>query len=101
MEGDATLPQMQRIYGTAFLPRINWTHGSSNAKRRKARPPALGRELDLFSIQEQYGQGLIFWHPKGGIIRQQMEDYLREETGAAQLQFCLHPTHRQSVSYGR
>ena len=39
----------------------------------------LGRELDLFSIQEEYGQGLIFWHPKGGAIRKEMEDYLREQ----------------------
>jgi len=39
----------------------------------------LGRELDLFSIQEDYGQGLIFWHPKGGAIRKEMEDYLRQE----------------------
>jgi len=39
----------------------------------------LGRELDLFSILEDYGQGLIFWHPKGGAIRKEMEDYLREE----------------------
>jgi threonyl-tRNA synthetase len=39
----------------------------------------LGRELDLFSILEDYGQGLIFWHPKGGAIRKEMEDYLRDE----------------------
>jgi threonyl-tRNA synthetase len=39
----------------------------------------LGRELDLFSIQEDYGQGLVMWHPKGGAIRKAMEDFLREE----------------------
>jgi len=39
----------------------------------------LGRELDLFSIQEDYGQGLVLWHPKGGAIRKEMEDYLREQ----------------------
>jgi threonyl-tRNA synthetase len=39
----------------------------------------LGRELDLFSIQEQYGQGLIFWHPRGGAIRKEMENYIREQ----------------------
>ena len=48
-------------------------------RSREARSRRLGRELDLFSIQEQYGQGLIFWHPKGGAIRKEMEDYLREE----------------------
>ncbi|NNF00706.1 MAG: threonine--tRNA ligase, partial [Pyrinomonadaceae bacterium] len=39
----------------------------------------LGQELDLFSIEDEYGQGFIFWHPKGGAIRTEMEDYLREE----------------------
>ena len=39
----------------------------------------LGKELDLFSIQEEYGQGFIFWHPKGGAIRTEMENYIREE----------------------
>jgi threonyl-tRNA synthetase len=79
-KGDATQPQMQRIYGTAFFKPEEleaWIKQREEAERRDHR--RLGRELDLFSIQEQYGQGLIFWHPKGGIIRQQMEDYLREE----------------------
>lgn len=79
-KGDATLPQMQRIYGTAFFSQEEldaWLHQREEAEKRDHR--RLGRELDLFSIQEQYGQGLIFWHPKGGIIRQQMEDYLRVE----------------------
>ena len=39
----------------------------------------LGKQLDLFSIQELAGPGLIFWHPKGGIIRKEMEDWMREE----------------------
>src|SRR5688572_5908318 len=78
--GDATQPQMQRIYGTAFFTPAElegWLKQREEADKRDHR--RLGRELDLFSIQEQYGQGLIFWHPKGGVIRQQMEDYLREE----------------------
>jgi len=78
--GDATQPQMQRIYGTAFFTPAEleaWLKQREEAEKRDHR--RLGRELDLFSIQEQYGQGLIFWHPKGGIIRQQMEDYLRQE----------------------
>ncbi len=78
--GDSTQPQMQRIYGTAFFTQAEldaWLKQREEAEKRDHR--RLGRELDLFSIQEQYGQGLIFWHPKGGIIRQQMEDYLREQ----------------------
>ena len=79
-KGDAERPQMQRIYGTAFFSQEEldaWLKQREEAEKRDHR--RLGRELDLFSIQEQYGQGLVFWHPKGGIIRQQMEDYLREE----------------------
>ncbi len=79
-KGDAERPQMQRIYGTAFFTQEEldgWLKQREEAEKRDHR--RLGRELDLFSIQEQYGQGLVFWHPKGGMVRQQMEDYLREE----------------------
>jgi threonyl-tRNA synthetase len=79
-KGDAANTQMQRIYGTAFFSQEEldgWLKQREEAEKRDHR--RLGRELDLFSIQEEYGQGLIFWHPKGGIIRQQMEDYLRGE----------------------
>src|SRR5256714_1019447 len=79
-KGDAERPQMQRIYGTAFFTQAEldaWLKQREEAEKRDHR--RLGRELDLFSIREQYGQGLVFWHPKGGIVRQQMDDYLREE----------------------
>ncbi|HLO00618.1 MAG TPA: threonine--tRNA ligase [Pyrinomonadaceae bacterium] len=79
-KGDATQPQMQRIYGTAFFTQEQldaWLKQREEAEKRDHR--RLGKELDLFSIQEQYGQGLIFWHPKGAVVRQQMEDFLREE----------------------
>ncbi|HKR00784.1 MAG TPA: TGS domain-containing protein, partial [Pyrinomonadaceae bacterium] len=65
-KGDAERPQMQRIYGTAFFSQEEldaWLKQREEAERRDHR--RLGRELDLFSIQEQYGSGLIFWHPKG------------------------------------
>jgi threonyl-tRNA synthetase len=78
--GDAEQPQMQRIYGTAFFTPEEldaWLKQRAEAERRDHR--RLGRELDLFSIQESYGQGLIFWHPKGAVVRKQMEDYLYEE----------------------
>lgn len=79
-KGDAERTQMQRIYGTAFFSQEEldaWIKQREEAEKRDHR--RLGRELDLFSIQEQYGQGLIFWHPKGAIIRKMMEDYLYEE----------------------
>src|SRR3712207_319546 len=78
--GDASQPQMQRIYGTAFFTPEEleaWVRQREEAERRDHR--RLGRELDLFSVNDQYGQGLIFWHPKGGMIRKAMEDYLYEE----------------------
>jgi threonyl-tRNA synthetase len=79
-KGDAERTQMQRIYGTAFFTQEEldaWLKQREEAEKRDHR--RLGRELDLFSIQEQYGQGLIFWHPKGAIVRKMMEDYLYEE----------------------
>ena len=90
--GDASQPQMQRVYGTAFFTQEQldaWLKQREEAEKRDHR--RLGRELDLFSIQEQYGQGLIFWHPKGALIRQQMEDYLREELTRRNYSFVYTP----------
>src|SRR6266496_438015 len=91
-KGDAERPQMQRIYGTAFFAQEEldaWLKQREEAEKRDHR--RLGRELDLFSIQEQYGQGLVFWHPKGGIVRQQMDDYLREELVKRNYSFVYTP----------
>jgi threonyl-tRNA synthetase len=79
-KGDAENPQMQRIYGTAFASQEEldaWLKQREEAEKRDHR--RLGKELDLFSIIDEYGQGFIFWHPKGGAIRTDMENYLREE----------------------
>jgi threonyl-tRNA synthetase len=79
-KGDAANPQMQRIYGTAFFTPEEldaWLKQREEAEKRDHR--RLGKQLDLFSIQDDYGQGFIFWHPKGGAIRTEMENYLREE----------------------
>jgi len=79
-KGQEGNPQMQRIYGACFVDQKEldeYLHKLEEAKRRDHRK--LGQELDLFSIQEEAGPGLIFWHPKGGIIRRQMEDWQRDE----------------------
>ncbi|MGB7069925.1 MAG: threonine--tRNA ligase [Pyrinomonadaceae bacterium] len=79
-KGDAENEQMQRIYGTAFAKQEEldaWIKQREEAEKRDHR--RLGKELDLFSIQDDYGQGFIFWHPKGGAIRTDMENYLRDE----------------------
>ena len=78
--GDEKNPQLQRIYGTAFFSKKELDEHFARleeAARRDHR--VLGKQLDLFSIQEVAGAGLIFWHPKGGIIRQVMEDWMRDE----------------------
>jgi threonyl-tRNA synthetase len=79
-KGQEGNPQMQRIYGACFYTQEDldgYLHKLEEAKRRDHR--RLGTELDLFSIQEEAGPGLIFWHPKGGLIRKLMEDWLRDE----------------------
>jgi threonyl-tRNA synthetase len=78
--GDEKNPQLQRLYGTAFFSQKDLDAHFKHLEEIKARDHrVLGKQLDLFSIQEVAGAGLIFWHPKGGIIRKQMEDWMREE----------------------
>src|SRR6201990_3214450 len=79
--GDEKNPQLQAIYGTSFFSKKNldaYLNSLEEAKKRDHR--VLGKQLDLFSIQELAGPGLIFWHPKGGIIRKAMEDWMRDES---------------------
>jgi len=79
-KGQEGNPQMQRIYGACFYTQAeldDYLHRLEEARRRDHR--RLGPELDLFSIQEEAGPGLIFWHPKGGLVRKLMEDWLRDE----------------------
>jgi threonyl-tRNA synthetase len=72
--------QLQRIYGTAFFSQKDLDAYFKQLEEIKARDHrVLGKQLDLFSIQEVAGAGLIFWHPKGGLIRKAMEDWMREE----------------------
>ena len=78
--GDEKNQQLQRIYGTAFFNSKDLDAHFKRLEEIKARDHrVLGKQLDLFSIQEVAGSGLIFWHPKGGLIRKEMEDWMREE----------------------
>ena len=78
--GDEKNQQLQRIYGTAFFNGKDLEAHFNRLEEIKARDHrVLGKQLDLFSIQEVAGAGLIFWHPKGGLIRKTMEDWMREE----------------------
>jgi threonyl-tRNA synthetase len=78
--GDERRPMLQRIYGTAWPTEEElqqYLHRLEEAHRRDHR--RLGRELDLFSIHEELGAGLIFWHPKGALVRSLLEDFWRRE----------------------
>ena len=77
--GDERRRMLQRIYGTAFFTKKDLRthlHRLEEAKKRDHR--VLGKRLDLFSIQEEVGPGLVLWHPKGGRVRRIIEDFLRD-----------------------
>lgn len=78
--GDEKNKMLQRIYGTAFPTQAeldSYLNKLEEIKKRDHRK--LGRELDLFSIQDEIGAGLILWHPRGALIRKTIEDFWREE----------------------
>ncbi len=78
--GDENNQQLQRLYGTAFFSTKDLDAHFKHLEEIRARDHrVIGRQLDLFSIQEIAGAGLIFWHPKGGLIRKAMEDWMRDE----------------------
>lgn len=79
-KGDERNHSMQRIYGTVFPDREGleqYERFLAEARRRDHRK--LGQELDLYSIQNEVGAGLVLWHQKGGIIRYEIEKYWREQ----------------------
>jgi threonyl-tRNA synthetase len=79
-KGDEHNRQLQRIYGTAWFTEKElkeYLARLEEAKKRDHRK--LGQELDLFSIQELAGPGLIFFHPKGGMVRKLLEDWMRNQ----------------------
>ena len=79
-KGDEKNKQLQRIYGTAFFSTKDldeYLARLEEAKRRDHR--RIGQDLDLFSIQDLAGPGLIFFHPKGGTVRRILEDWMRDQ----------------------
>jgi len=90
--GDEKRPMLQRIYGTAWnnpeeLKDYLWR--MEEAKKRDHRK--LGQELDLFSVVDEIGAGLILWHPKGGKIRKIIENFWSEEHEANGYEFVYTP----------
>ena len=90
--GSETNPQLQRIYGTAWPSKDELRdHQARLAEAAKRDHRKLGAELDLFSFPEEIGSGLAVFHPKGGIIRQEMENYSRLRHAEAGYDFVYSP----------
>ncbi|MFO7243325.1 MAG: threonine--tRNA ligase [Actinomycetes bacterium] len=90
--GSEKNPQLQRIYGTAWPTKdelVAYKERLAEAERRDHRK--LGAELDLFSFPEEIGSGLAVFHPKGGIVRMEMEKYSRERHVEAGYEFVYTP----------
>ena len=78
--GDETRESLQRIYGTAFSnPKDLKKHLKIIDEAKKRDHRKLGKELDLFSINDEIGPGLVLWHPNGSVIRNIIENYWREK----------------------
>jgi threonyl-tRNA synthetase len=78
--GDERRPMLQRIYGVAFETDAElkaYLERLAEAAKRDHR--RLGKELDLFSLHEEFGPGLVHWHPKGALVRQIIEDFWKAE----------------------
>ncbi len=91
-KGDSSNEMLTRIYGTAWRSKKelnNYLTQIDEAEKRDHR--RLGKDLDLFSIQEDAGGGLVFWHPKGAQIRNIIENYWKQEHQKAGYEFLYTP----------
>ena len=78
-KGDAANPQLQRVYGTAFKNKTMLTEHLEQLEEAKKRDHRkLGRDLDLFHIDEAVGQGLILWKPNGAVVRNELQNFIGE-----------------------
>ena len=78
--GDERRPMLQRVYGALFPTREELdAHLEARAEAERRDHRRLGRELDLFSTHEEFGPGLVYWHPKGARVRLEIEDLWRRE----------------------
>lgn len=77
--GDASRPMLQRIYATAFFKKKDLDEHLQRLEEAEKRDHRkLGKQLDLFEVKEEAGGGLVFWHPKGAVIREQVETLLKQ-----------------------
>lgn len=90
--GDENNKMLQRIYGTAFADKKDlneYLKRIEEAKKRDHRQ--LGKDLDLFSFQDDGGPGLAYWHPRGALVRYLMEEFWKKEHLKRGYQFCYTP----------
>lgn len=90
--GNEKNKMLQRIYGTSFFKKSqldDYLNMLEEAKKRDHRK--LGKELDLFSFDEKVGGGLVFWHPKGALVRKQIEDFMYDELIKRGYQWVISP----------
>lgn len=90
--GDEKKKMLQRVYGTAWktadeLKAYQWKLEEINRRDHRR----LGRELDLFSVSDEVGSGLILWHPKGAMVRKLVEDYWNDQHESAGYDFVYSP----------
>ena len=100
--GDEHNAMLQRVYGALYPTQEEldaYLASVEEAERRDHR--RLGRELDLFSMHEQYGPGLVYWHPKGGRVRMEMEDLWRREHVQAGYEIVFTPHIGRSTLWER
>ena len=100
--GDERNPMLQRIYGTAFPSQEalkKYLHLLEEAKRRDHRK--LGKELDLFSISDEAGPGLIIWHPKGAMLRYLIEEFERDRASETRISDGSRPAGSQKGPLGK
>ncbi|MDR2338582.1 MAG: threonine--tRNA ligase [Deltaproteobacteria bacterium] len=100
--GDERRPMLQRIYGTAFFGKKDlqaYLDLVEEAKRRDHR--RLGKDLDLFSVHEEIGGGLVVWHPKGGLLRTLLEGFERKEHLLRGYEVVMGPQLLKSELWGK
>jgi threonyl-tRNA synthetase len=96
--GDETRSMLTRIYGTAWAtPKDLRAYEQRLVEAEKRDHRRLGRELDLFSSPEELGPGLWIWHPKGGVFRKQLEEFVRESHLAGGYELVVTPHIARSV----
>ncbi|MDR2612418.1 MAG: threonine--tRNA ligase, partial [Deltaproteobacteria bacterium] len=100
--GDEKRPMLQRIYGTAFFtPKELKAHLAFLEEARRRDHRRIGRDLDLFSLHDEIGGGLVLWHPKGALLRVLLEEFERREHLRRGYEVVMGPQILKSELWGK